>query len=234
MAGTGAPCTIVHLAGTMQLQVRDVDSDDCFPAVLSFIQSYTRVAINRIMDRIPDFRLVTCSTDSILIDGSGWRPGEATVKGRAQLAGLAAADGAGLLGYLAEAAGEHTLVVKGTGADVRVLSPQHVRVDGQVKYSGVSAGAEETERDVFRFHTWPKLGTQMAATDADVFVRQLREVNLAAITVPRWVYECGCTVAPRMTTGETGNSVVQTGIEYCVSHPGSGLAERQHPVLTHR
>jgi hypothetical protein len=234
MAGTGAPCTIVHLAGTMQLQVRDVDSDDCFPAVLSFIQAHTRVALNRLIDAIPDYRVVTCSTDSILIDGSGWNPGERAVKSRAQLAGQAAADAAGLLRHLEQAAGEHTLAVKGTGADVRVLSPQHVRMDGKVKYSGISAAAEETERDVFRFHTWPKLGTQMAATDADVYVRQLREVNLAAITVPRWVYGCGCTIAPRMTTGETGNVITAADTDYCTRHPGSQLAERQHPALTRR
>lgn len=234
MAGTGAPCTIIHLAGTVQVQVRDVDSDDCFPAVLSFIQSYTRVALGRIMDAVPSYRLVTCSTDSILVDGSGWDPGARQVKGRAQLAGQASMDSGALLAYLEEAAGEHTLVVKGTGADVRVLSPQHVRVDGKVKYSGISAGAEEIERDRFRFHTWPKLGTQMAAVDADVFVRQLREVNLAAITVPRWVYGCGCTAAPRMTTGENGNRIAGADTDYCPAHPEATLAERQHPVLTHR
>lgn len=232
MAGTGAPCTIVHLAGTMQLQVRDVDSDDCFPAVLSFIQSHTRVALNRIIDRIPDYRVVTCSTDSILIDGSGWNPGDTVRKSRAALAVKAETDAAGLLAYLSEAAGEQQLVVKGTGADVRVLSPQHVRMDGQIKYSGISAGAEETERDVFRFHTWPKLGTQMASVDADVYVRQLREVNLASITVPRWVYECGCTRAPVMIRAYDGNVIPSEETPWCDRHPGSKLAERQHPVLT--
>lgn len=234
MAGTGAPCTIVHVAGHMQLQVRDIDSDDCFPAVLSFIQSHTRVAVNRIMDAIPDYRVVTCSTDSILVDGSGWRPGEQVRKDRARLGAQAAGDAGGLLAYLEGAAGEHTLVVKATGADVRVLSPQHVRIDGKVKYSGISAGAEETARDSFRFRTWPKLGTQMATVDADVFVRQLREVNLAAITVPRWVYECGCTAAPKMTTGEGGNRITDAERDYCDRHPGHRLTERQHPVLTRR
>jgi len=234
MAGTGAPCTIVHLAGRMQLQVRDVDSDDCFPAVLSFIQAHTRVALGRIMDAVPSYRLVTCSTDSILIDGSGWNPGTHRLGTRAQLAGQAQTDAAGLLAYLAEAAGEHTLVAKGTAADVRVLSPQHVRMDGRIKYSGISAGAEETEKDVFRFRTWPKLGTQMAAVDADVYVRQLREVNLAAITVPRWVYGCGCTAAPRMTAGETGNTIGPADTGHCPAHPHATLAERQHPALTRR
>ena len=234
MAGSNAPCTIIHLAGRVQVQVRDVDSDDCFPAVLSFIQAHARLAINRIMDAVPSYRLVTCSTDSILVDGSGWNPEDRPVASRARLAGRAAMDAPALLDYLSEAAGEHTLVVKGTGADVRVLSPQHVRIDGKVKYSGISAGAEEVERDRFRFHTWPKLGTQMAATDADVFVRQLREVDLAAITVPRWVYECGCTRPPFMTATEHGNEIVPTEIPWCDRHPGSKLTERQHPVFTHR
>lgn len=234
MAGTGAPCTIVHLAGTVALQVRDVDSDDCFPAVLSFIQAHTRIALGRIMDAVPDYRLITCSTDSVLIDGSGWAPGQSRTARRAQLTAQAQMDAPALLAYLEQAAGEHTLVVKSAGADVRVLSPQHVRIDGRIKYSGISAGADEVERDVFRFHTWPKLGTQMAAADADVYVRQLREVNLAAVTVPRWVYGCGCTLAPRMTTDDTGNHIQAPQLDYCHRHPAAGLAERQHPVLTHR
>lgn len=234
MAGTGDPCTIIHLAGTMQLQVRDQDSDDCFPAVLSFIQSYTRVALNALIEALPDYRVVTCSTDSILIDGSGWDPGQRVYKDRGALAAKAGAEAPGLLAYLAEAAGCHTLVVKATGADVRVLSPQHVRMDGTRKYSGISAGAEETERDAFRFHTWPKLGTQMATVDADVYVRQLREVNLASITVPRWVYECGCTTAPRMTTAEGHTQIAGPDTDWCVRHPGHRLADRQHPVLTRR
>jgi hypothetical protein len=232
LLSTGAPCTTVHLAGVMQMIVRDVESDDSFPAVLSFIQAHTRIALNRIMDAIPDYRVVTCSTDSILIDGSGWNPGEKTTKRRGELAGAAQADAPGLLAYLAPAAGEHTLVVKGTAADVRVLSPQHVRMDGKIKYSGIAAGATETQRDTFTFHTWPKLGTQMTITDQDVFVRQRREVNLAAITVPRWTYECGCTQAPRMHADQPGVIVPRPDTDYCIRHPGAALTARQHPALS--
>lgn len=234
MAGTGDPCTILHLAGKMQLMQRDVDSDDCFPAVLSFIQSYTRLALNRVMDHIPDYRVVTCSTDSVLIDGTGWDPGTRTEYRRTALAGRAAADAPALIRYLEQAAAPFTLTVKHTAADVRILSPQHVRLDGHVRYSGVSGGATEPERDKFVFLTWPKLGTQMAGYDAEVFVRQRREVDLAAVTVPRWVYACGCTAAPAATDGEHGIAIQGPGVEYCIAHPGAGLTDRQHPVLTHR
>lgn len=231
LAGTGQACTWVHLAGVMQLQLRDVDSDDCFPAVLSFIQAYTRLALNRIIDAVPDHRVVTCSTDAVLVDGTGWAPGQRIDRRRREHIGRAQSDAAGLLGYLEDAAAPFTLAVKGHGADVRVLSPQHVRIDGQVKYSGISAAAEETERDRFRFHTWPKLGTQMAGYDAAVYVRELREVNLAALTVPRWVYACGCTLAPVMVTGPAGEQLLSQPIAHCLRHPDAVLAERQHPAL---
>lgn len=229
-----APCTIVHMQGRMQILLRDIESDDSFPAILSFIQSHVRVALGRMIDMVPDNRMVTCSTDSLLVDSSGWEPGQNHPRRRAELVAAAGTDGGLLADYLTAGSAPFTMAVKTTAADVRVLSPQHVRFDGARRYSGVPAGAEEVERDRFRFLTWPKLGSQMALATPDGYTRQARPVDLSRLTVPRWTYECGCTEAPEMLTAVDGSQNVYGGPLYCPRHPGHAQREQQHPALVGR
>lgn len=231
---TGAASTAVHMAGRMQLIVRDQEADDSFPAVLSFIQSHVRVALGRILDRVPDHRLVTCSTDSVLLDSSGWSPGEHHTLLRAGIAHQAVRDGQSLVNYLSEIADPFRLAVKGVAADVRVLSPQHVRYDGKVRYSGVAKSAEEVSRDEFRFLTWPKLGSQMRHPGQEGYVRNLRTVDLSKTTAPRFAFDCGCTLAPRMDTAGDANKIVGPEYPACGTHPGAVLAQLQHPALEDR
>ena len=226
-----APCTIVHLQGHMQVIVRDQESDDSFPAILSFIQSHVRVALSRMLDTIPEERSVTCSTDSILVDSSGWGPFIKARLRRAELDHLARLDGERLAGYLAEAGAPFTMAVKNVAADVRILSPQHVRLDGVRKYSGIPKGAEETERDKFSFLTWPKLGSQMALSVPDGYTRQARRVDMTRLTVARWAYECGCTHAPEAATGAAGTVVLGKAPLFCPRHPEHAQRELQHPAL---
>lgn len=226
-----APCTIVHMQGRMQVLIRDVEADDAFPAILSFIQSYVRVALSRIIDQVPDDRLVTCSTDSVLVDSSGWTVGMDRPRRAGHLRDQASDDAARLLTYLEDASAPFTLSVKTLAADVRVLSPQHVRIDGARRYSGVPGSADEVQKDVFRFLTWPKLGSQMAIGIGDGYTRQARRVDMTRLTVPRWSYECGCTWAPEATTTTAGTRITGIAPIFCPRHPEHTQRELQHPVL---
>lgn len=226
------PCTIVHMAGRQQLILKDQEADDSFPAILSVIQAHVRLALNRMVDAVPDYRLISCNTDSLIVDSTGWAPGEARRTRRGQLNDKGRHDGAGLIQYLAGAAQPFTLTVKGTSADLRILSPQHLRLDGKPRYAGVAGGAEEVSRDEFRFHTWPKLGTQMADGDARGYVRQLRTVDLTGTTTARFAMECGCTLPPAMAIGEGGNKVIGPQYPECPRHPGRYPEQIQHPTMT--
>lgn len=226
-----APCTIVHMQGRMQILLRDVEADDSFPAILSFIQSHVRVALSRMIDLIPAERMVTCSTDSLLVDCTGGSPWANQLRRRAHLHMGAELDAPMLAAYLEPAAAPFELAVKGVATDIRVLSPQHVRVDGARKYSGVPSGADEVERDVFRFLTWPKLGSQMALSAPDGYTRQARRVDMTRLTVPRWAYECGCTHAPEATITSAGVRMVPAAPVFCPRHPDRAQRELQHPAL---
>jgi hypothetical protein len=226
-----APCMIVHMQGRMQVIVRDQEADDSFPAILSFIQSHVRVALSRMLDTVPEERSITCSTDSILVDSSGWGPFITPRLHRADLKRLAERDAENLSAYLSGAAFPFVMAVKGVASDVRILSPQHVRMDGVRKYSGIPKGADEPERDKFTFLTWPKLGSQMALSVPDGYTRQARRVDMTRLTVARWSYECGCTLAPEAATTSSGTAVRQAAPLYCPRHPDHAQRELQHPAL---
>lgn len=225
------PGMIVHLAGRLEMVLRDQESDDSFPAVLSFIQSYVRVSLSRMIDAIPDYRLVCCSTDSLIVDSSGWAPGERVERRRSHVAAAGRDHGAALVKWLTDAADPFTMAVKGAAADVRVLTPQHIRLDGAVRYAGVGGGAVEIERDEFRFLTWPKLGAQIGEQLGAGYRRKVRTMDLSKVKVPRFALDCGCTVAGRMAIWD-GDNVV-TGPQYpgCPRHPDACWETDQHSAM---
>lgn len=229
--GTGNPLAIVHLAGRMAITLRDQDGDDAFPAVLSYIQSHVRVALSRVIDRVPPDRLVTCSTDSVLLDVTGWDTAEAT--GRPAVAPPAPAEhrARDLATAWDKVADPFRFRVKTTAHSVHVLSPQHVRLDRDRRYSGVPAGAEQVEPGVFRFLTWPKLGRQIALDDHRGFVREPRTVDLTGVTVARYTAQCGCTAPPRaQVTGDGATLLLPPGTPGCPRH-GAPWRDRQWPGL---
>ena len=230
-AGTGQPCSIVHLGGRMQVLVKDQEGDDAFSAVLSFIQAHVRVALGRVIDAFDPGRVVTCSTDSVLVDvtGNGERPGGTLpVLGW----GESTADRAR---RIAQALGKHaapfTLAVKQCAGVVDVLSPQHLRLDGVRRYSGVPGGAIEPERDRFAFLTWPKLGRQMEMGDTGGYVRELRTVDLRGVTVARYVAGCGCTAPPRVDWSRAGGNVLLPPAGWGCTRHDQPWEDRQWPGL---
>lgn len=230
-AGTGQPCSIVHLGGRMQILVRDQEGDDAFSAVLSFIQSHVRVALGRVIDAFDPWRVVTCSTDSVLVDvsGAGERPGAALPVLRwGETPAVRAA-------RVAVGVGKHadpfTMRVKERAVMVDVLSPQHLRLDGVRRYSGIPAGDNEVERDRFAFLTWPKLGRQMEMGDTGGYVRELRTVDLRGVTVARYVAGCGCTAPPRVRFDGPGHNVLLPPAGWgCTKHV-QPWEDRQWPGL---
>jgi hypothetical protein len=230
-AGTGKPCSIVHLGGRMQILARDQEGDDAFSAVLSFIQSYVRVALNQVIDAVEPWRLVTCSTDSVLVDvtGAGERPGGGLpllVWGESP-----AARAGKLAAALSKFCDPFVMRVKQRATRVDVLSPQHIRLDGVRRYSGVPGGDVEVGKDQFAFLTWPKLGRQMEMGDTGGYVRELRTVDLRGVTVARYVAGCGCTAPPRAGMLEDGSTVLLAPAGWGCYRHRQPWEDRQWPGL---
>lgn len=228
---TGAKCTVLNMAGKWLYILRDQESDDSFPAVLAWVQSHVRVALGAVIDQVPNWRMVSCSTDAVLVELA---PMVADVDSRAKSergreAGYAQARK--LAGqYSAFVPGFH-LRCKEMYSNVRVLTAQHLKLDGVLRMAGVSKSAEELAPDRFVFYTWPKMARQLELNEGRGYVRQHREVDLREVRVNRWAAEDGCTSPPEAYVDREGATVL-------LGPPGGGCArhgvawrERQWPDL---
>lgn len=228
---TGGQCTILHMAGVWSMIRRDLEADDSFPAVLAWVQSHVRLGLAAAMDQLPARSLVSCSTDSVLLDlryvraaWEGYREGTP-----AHIAVPAAART--VCAVLSPFIDPFELRPKGIYTKVSVLSPQHLRLDGALRMAGVSGSATEVEPGKFRFLTWPALGTQIALDEHRGYVRQLREVDLRGMTVNRWTAADGCTQAVRAAVDERGETVLlRPSTGGCEAHR-SPWADHQWPAL---
>jgi hypothetical protein len=204
-----APITMLHMLGEQVWYLGDQDGDDCFPAVLSFVQSHTRVALNRLLDALPPESVVACNTDGVIVK-------------------MAHAPD---IGRLAAATWPFRPRVKASYRDVQVLGSNHLLLDGRSRLGGVPAKAERTDGLTWSWNTWPSLRTQVRLVPGGGYLRIPRSVNLSAVPVTRWVVEDGRTVPARATTTPTG------GVELVPWHltPSPLLHEPlrrpQHPTL---
>lgn len=228
---TGAKCTVLNMAGKWQYILRDQESDDSFPAVLAWVQSHVRVALGAVIDQVPDWRMVSCSTDAVLVEVA---PKVADVDHRAKSergrsAGYAMAKGMAAAWSVFVPGME--LRCKEMYSNVRILTAQHLKLDGVLRMAGVSKKADELAPDKFVFYTWPKMGRQLELNEHQGYVRQHREVDLAEVRVNRWAAQDGCTAPPEAYVAVDGSTVL-------LGPPGGGCArhgvpwrERQWPDL---
>lgn len=222
---------LIHLGGEWVEEVKDQEADDSFPAVLAFIQSWVRVLLQRAIDRLGEAAVYQCNTDSMLIREARLLElaAERAERERDIPTTLAALDSG--LGELGLATAPLQPRIKAIAHRVTIRSPQHVRLDEQRKYAGVPSAAVEIEPERFRFWTWPKLAGQMERGDPRGYIRELRTINLANLTVNRWAFQDGCCEPVEAAwCPETATTTLQPGEPVCRFH-GAPRAPRQHPIL---
>lgn len=228
---TGGACTVLHMAGRWSMIRRDIEADDSFPAVLAWVQSQVRVGLAAAIDQLPTSALVSCSTDSVLVDvlacPAAW---EALAGDRPAHRALPAAAKA-LCAALRPFIDPFELHVKGLYTKVAVLSAQHLRLDSELRMAGVGSQATEKKPGVFEFYTWPSLGTQIALDEPRGYVRHRRRVDLSKMTVNRWMAADGCTAPVQARMDASGATVLVPPWESgCAAH-GVPWADRQWPAL---
>jgi hypothetical protein len=207
---SGKRCSLLHIGGRLQLLLQDQDSDDCFPAVLAWIQSHTRVAMGKLIDHFGADWMVSCNTDGLIVRARRGPNVDA-------LSALCA---------------PFRVALKGVYHDVEVLSPQHIILDGEPRLSGVphTAGAGGNLR--FSWSTWPSFTRQLELGASAGYTREARAVDLAHVPVNRWVLNAGATVPPRAADDGAGGSMLLPWDETKPDHPWTALRFEQHPALT--
>ncbi|HVI08139.1 MAG TPA: hypothetical protein VND65_07565 [Candidatus Binatia bacterium] len=229
--GAGTRGAIIDMAGTKFLSVPDQDGDNAYPAVLAWIESYTRVALGRAIEQLGASVIVQCDTDGMIIDTTALTEAgdmaEATARSeRGRRGGLSEA--------LASVAG-HTvplrLRAKTAYRNLEVIGPQHLTLDGQKRWSGVPGSAKREPDGSYSAWTWPKLAWQMTNGDTRGYTRVVQTYRLASSYAPGWLLSDGTVAAPeaRLTADQRVELVPYNESRYAAR--GDHLAAGQPAIL---
>lgn len=231
LADQGRPADFLLVGGELWTIARDEWADDAFPAILAWIQSHTRLAVNALIDRLGPAALAA-NTDGVLVDVARalarTRPDLAGTRltGTRQLQELDATCRA-----LEPLLAPFTAKIKGAARSVRIISPQHLILDGEKRLAGIPQRAVQLAAGRYEFTQWPRLRVQLQRELPPGYTTHTRQVDLSTVPPTGWLLTTGEVVPPLAWHGDQGTELAPPHWDL----PGSGdeLAppERQHPVL---
>lgn len=159
-----APSTLVEVCGQAAETIQAGDSENAYPAVLAWVEAWTRVYLNRTIEQLGRENVISCDTDGLIITAdTAWENA------------VAAAD-----------TGAVTMRAKQQYSQLRVIGPQQMLWDGGRKIAGMPKTAVPTGEDTWTAVLWPKLAAQMSlrpGTSAAGYVRPERTYTLPQTTV---------------------------------------------------
>lgn len=231
VTAAGTRGSIIDLAGTKFLSVPDRDSDNAYPAILAWVESYTRVALSRALEALGAALIVQCDTDGLIVD---------TTSLAAPSSGADAA--AGTLASTRDGVTETLTTVNALTAPLRlraktayrnleVTGPQHLILDGHRRWSGVPGSAEQQPDGSYEAWTWPKLAWQMSHGDHRGYTRIVQTYRLANSYAPGWLITDGTVAAPEARLTPSGTSELVPYSETRYAAQGLALAPGQPATL---
>lgn len=228
---TGAPRTILTLGGRELWLVQDQESDGSFPAVLAWVQSHTRVLLDRLISALPEGTVVLCNTDGLLVELAGLDH-VAGALGQRYCSYAEARELAQIcVNILERETAPVRLQVKALYRQGEVIGAQHTILDGKRKLAGVRAGAKQIRPKVFAYETWPRLAWQIAQGDRNGYRLSEAAVDLSNVKVPRWEYVDGCCEPLRLQLGPPAEPQLGFTPAPVCGHHQSPLQAAQHPAL---
>lgn len=228
---SGTRGAIIDMAGTKFLSVPDSDSDNAYPAVLAWIESYVRVALGRALEALGHNRAVQCDTDGMIIDISRiareWAEGK-TETGAKDDARIGIAE---VLSSVNELTVPLILREKTIYRTLEVIGPQHLTLDGHKRWSGVPGSATRNPDGSYTAMTWPKLAWQMGNGDTRGYTRIVQKYRLANSYAPGWLIQGGSVVPPEARLTSDGTSELVPYSESRHASRGLVLADGQAATL---
>lgn len=180
------PAGIVDFAGD-RYQVAAVNqSDNAYPAILAFVESHVRVALNRCTEITGDMRMVLCDTDGYLCSDASDT----------------------LIDTINAKIAPFRVRAKRHFRNIEVVGPQHMRLDGKPRRSGIPASADLRPDGKLHALTWPKLAWQLANGRPGSYVRPDQAYTVASTYAPGWVLPDLSVVPVEVTVGPRGGNVV--------------------------
>ncbi len=204
-----ARAVIVDFGGTRWQATADGDPDNCYPAVLAWVEAYVRVRLGRLIDAIPRAALISCDTDGLIADTRSW---EGWQLDRAELDPL-------------------TVRVKRSYARVEVFGPQHLILDGDRRFAGVPASAAPQPDGTLHALLWPKLPWQMGHGQPGAYVRPAQTYRISGTYAPGWVLSDGQVAPVEMRPRADGGNQITYWPDTAYAVAGAELAGAQNRDL---
>lgn len=228
---TGTPGGIVDLAGQRWLVTSTLTPDNAYPAILAWVESHVRLRLARAIDALGPGAVLQCDTDGLIVaernagqlapDG---RPGPGA--GRRRDERLPAT----LATIHPQLAPLH-LRAKKRHQSVTVLGPQHLRLDGARRYSGLPAAATEQTPDHFEVKLWPKLSWQLQHGSPDGYVRPITRPVVKGPWPTGWLLADARVVPVQTAINPHGVTRVLPWAQSSYAAAGAELGPLQHPAL---
>lgn len=182
--GKNVPASIVDFAGT-RYQVAAVNqSDNAYPAILAFVESRVRVAINVAMSIVGGADMVACDTDGFICRSSALDALDTVNKAIAPL----------------------SVRPKRHFRRVRVVGPQHLELDRMRRRAGIPGSAEPGPDGKLHAWTWPKMAWQLANGRPGAYIRPHQSYTVAGTYAPGWVLADGSVVPVEMRLDAAGGN----------------------------
>lgn len=201
---------LVTLGGRRWKCLATAAGDNCYPAVLAYVESHVRARLSRVIDAAGAAAAVVCDTDGVTGAAAG------------QLAAaLAAADTWPL-----------TMRPKGTYNRLRVIGPQHLVKDAKRQYSGVPGSAVASADGSLSALVWPRLAWQIREHAGDGYRRPVQTYTIGASYASGWVADDGAVLAPEVCVDAGGHNAPVPWPRTRHAAAGRVLGPVQAPAVT--
>lgn len=229
--GAGTRGAIIDVAGTKFLSVPDADGDNAYPAVLAWVESYTRVMLGRVVEQLGAAVMVQCDTDGLIIDATPITAAPLAADRGLVAHGQAQAAITAALASVNAVTVPLRLRAKTTYRNLEIIGPQHLTLDGHKRWSGVPGSADRQPDGSYAAMIWPKLAWQMTHGDHRGYTRIVQTYRIAASYAPGWLLADGTVAAPECRQGPDGQPSLVPYSESRYAVPGVPLAAKQPSVL---
>ena len=222
---------IIDMAGTKFMSVPDADGDNAYPAILAWVESYTRVALSRAIEALGPGVVVQCDTDGMIAD---LRAVAAAVPVAEAGAERGSDDRAGLTAALTavnQLTAPLRLRAKTIYRTLEIIGPQHLTLDGHKRWSGVPGSAQRQPDGSYLAWTWPRLAWQMTHGDTRGYTRVVQTYRLASSYAPGWLLTDGTVAPPEARINDQGRSELVPYLETRYAARGDRLAPGQPATL---
>ena len=205
----GVPVDLFSMNGTEYTIYKDQDGAEVFPAVLAFVESYVRAAMDQMLSRRNPVHVLQCNTD-------GWWEQRAVRKTAYQVENVPA---------------PYRVVRKALERSLVVLGPDHVATPSERRYGGIPRSAAESDAGVMTWQDWPSLRWQFQRSGLGEYHRPEKEAHLEEHYCRRWVLETGETIPVTTAVTASGENVIEPWGRSWGRLVGDELATYQVPEL---